>query len=254
MTDSNSQPNQISGVRGVIELLERSPETIEHVYVRKDRQSPSLNYILELCRRSGARFTMVDRSALDRMSPRNNQGVCARLGTVPRVALDTLLDIARHAPLPLILALDQIQDPGNVGTLARTLYAMGGGGIIMPKHNSAYLGADAMRASSGALPLLTISRVTNLGDALNECSLAGFRIYAAEAKNKGSESLFTARLELPAVLVLGNEEKGARPGVLRHVDQLLHIPLQRDFDSLNVAQAGAMLIAQFSAADALSGS
>lgn len=242
------KPYQISGVRGVVELLEKSPEMVEHVYIRKDRHHPSLSYILELCRRLGVRFTLMERSGIDRLQPGNNQGVFARLGAVPWVALETLLDIAAHSPLPLILALDQLQDPGNVGTLARTLYALGGAGIIMPKHNSAYLGPDAMRASAGALPLLTISRVTNLGHSLQTSSQAGFNVYAAESDSKGGTDIFTIPLKLPAVLVLGNEEKGVRPGVLKYADQLLHIPLRRDFDSLNVAQAGAILMAQFSAA------
>ena len=248
MSEKNSSPSQITGIRGVIELLEKSPETVEHVYIRKDQHSRPVGYILELCRRNGAKFSLVERSALDRMGGHNHQGVVARLGLLPWVALETLLDIARHAPLPLVLALDQLQDPGNVGTLARTLYALGGAGLILPKHNSAYLGSDALRASAGSLPLLTISRVTNLGTALQDCAGAGFNIYAAEAADRGGENLFSARLELPAVLLLGNEEKGARPGVLQHVRRLLHIPLAREFDSLNVAQAGAICIAWFAAA------
>lgn len=241
----NKQDNYISGIKPVLELLEKSPEQLEHVYIRKDKVNPAISKIIELIKRSGLRFTMLERAGIDRMCPGNNQGVVARLGIIPWVALEIMLEIGRHSPLPLILALDQIQDPGNVGTLARTLYALGGAGLILPKHNSAYLGSDAMRASGGTLPLLTISKVTNLSNALEEAASDGFHIYAAESEEKGGRNVFEEKLELPAILVLGGEEKGVRLGVIKNSTDLISIPFAREFDSLNVAQAGAIIIAQF---------
>ena len=243
--------NLLAGIRGVLELLENSPEQLEHVFLRKDKSGPPMPKIMDLCRKNGVRFTLLEKAALDRMFPGNHQGVLGRLALTPSTALETLLEIGRHSPLPLILALDQIQDPGNVGTLARTLYALGGGGIILPKHNTAYLGADALRASAGALPLLTVSRVTNLGRALEEAAGEGFSIFTAESARSGADeiagqNIFTAKLSLPAVLVLGNEQKGIRPGVLKHANSPLYIPFRREFDSLNVAQAGAIFLAAFS--------
>jgi len=246
---NNRQDNYLSGIKGVMELLEKSPEQLEHIYLRKDkndRPNPALFKIIELAKAAGLRFTLLEKGGLDRMCPGNHQGVVARLGMVPWVALETMLEVGRHSPLPLVLALDQIQDPGNVGTLARTLYALGGAGLILPKHNSAYLGPDAMRASAGALPLLTISRVTNLANALEEAAAEGFNIYAAESLEKGGKNVFEEKLRLPAVLVLGSEEKGVRPGVMKNAANPLSIPFAREFDSLNVAQAGAIIISQFS--------
>ena len=237
--------NYISGIKGVMELLEKSPELLDHIYLRKDKLNPALSKIMDLARNAGLRFTLLERAGLERICPGNHQGVVARMGLVPWVALETMLEVGRHSPLPLILALDQIQDPGNAGTLARTLYALGGAGFILPKHNSAYLGPDALRASAGALPLLTISRVTNLGEALEKAALEGFNIYAAEAEEKGGKNIFAEKLEFPAVLVLGGEEKGVRPGILKTATRLLSIPFAREFDSLNVAQAGAIIMSQF---------
>ena len=140
------------------------------------------------------------------------------------------------------MALDQVQDAGNAGALARTLYALGGAGMLLPKHNSVFLGAAAIKASAGALPLLPVARAPNLSRALETLQAEGFKIYST-----GSEgvSVFTAELTLPAVLVLGNEEKGVRPGVEKQAGETLCIPLARDFDSLNVAQAGAIFTAAF---------
>ena len=142
-----------------------------------------------------------------------------------------------------ILALEAVQDPGNVGTLCRTLYALGGAGIIMPRHNSAYLGPAARRAAAGALEHLPVARVTNLGHALDSAEEAGLTIYGAGGQpGSGSLDAFAEPMCLPAILVLGNEDKGLRPGVAKRCAHMLRIPLARTFDSLNVAQAGAILL------------
>ncbi|MDR0466191.1 MAG: RNA methyltransferase, partial [Deltaproteobacteria bacterium] len=159
----------------------------------------------------------------------------------------TLFEALSSSCLPLILALDQIQDTGNIGALARSLYALGGTGLIVPRHNGAYLGPGAMRASAGALNDLPVCKAANLGRALEEAREAGVRVYGAALAPDGANAL-TAAMRTPAVLVLGNEQKGIRPGVVKHCDELLHIPMQRGFDSLNVAQAGAMLLACFARA------
>ena len=154
-----------------------------------------------------------------------------------------LLAAVADAPLPLLLALDQVQDPGNVGTLCRTLYALGGAGLLLPRHNSAYLGPGARRAAAGALEHLPVAQVTNLALALDSADEAGLTIYGAGgAEGPNSLDAFTDRMRLPAVLVLGNEDKGLRPGVAKRCAHMLRIPLARSFDSLNVAQAGAVLL------------
>ena len=152
-----------------------------------------------------------------------------------------MLMTAANAPLPLILVLDQVQDPGNAGTLARTLYAMGGAGLVIPRHNGTFLGAGARRAAAGALERLPVSKVMNVARALDEARDAGFLIYGA-AFGEGS---LDARLHPPALLVLGNEEHGIRPQVAKRCHHLLHIPMLRAFDSLNVAQAGGILTSCF---------
>jgi len=201
--------------------------------------------VLDLCRSASVRFTLAEGPALDALCRgARHQGVAARLLGKASVELRELFEALPAAYLPLILALDQIQDTGNMGALARSLHALGGAGLIVPRHNSAYLGPGAMRASAGALNDLPICRVTNLGRALEEAREAGIRVYGAAPHPAGTNAL-TAGLPTPAILVLGNEQKGIRPGVAKHCDELLHIPMRHGFDSLNVAQAGAMLLVCF---------
>jgi 23S rRNA (guanosine2251-2'-O)-methyltransferase len=235
----------LPGLKPVLELLARDPARIDMLFLRKGLRSPDSIRVLDLCRAASVRFSLTEAQALDALcGGAQHQGVAARLLGKASVELRELFAALPSACLPLILALDQIQDTGNMGALARSLHALGGAGLIVPRHNSAYLGPGAMRASAGALNDLPLCRVTNLGRALEEAREAGIRIYGAGPRTDGTNAL-TAELPTPAILVLGNEHKGIRPGVAGHCDELLHIPMRRGVNSLNVAQAGAMLLACF---------
>lgn len=234
----------LSGVKPVLEMLEREPERIDAVLIRKGRRSQDTDRILDLCRNAKVRFTLTDAQGLDRLCPAGHQGVVARLFEAGFTEFSDLLTSASDAPLPLILVLDQVQDPGNAGTLARTLFAMGGAGMVIPRHNGTFLGAGARRAAAGALERLPVSKVMNVARALDEARDAGFLIYGA-ALGEGSLDAFTTRLHTPALLVLGNEDHGIRPQVAKRCHHLLHIPMLRTFDSLNVAQAGGILTSCF---------
>ncbi len=235
----------LPGLKPVLELLERAPERIDTVFLRKGQRSHDTERILDLCRTSGVRFSLTDTQGLERLCPSGgHQGVAARLFEAGFVDFSTLLQQVADAPLPLVLVLDQVQDPGNAGTLARTLYALGRAGLVIPRHNGAYLGAGARRAAAGALERLPVAKVTNISRALDEARDAGFSIYGA-AMGEGSLNAFSTRLRLPALLVLGNEDHGIRSQVAKRCHHLLHIPMLRAFDSLNVAQAGGILVSCF---------
>lgn len=245
----NSAPSGdavLPGLKPVLELLESDPARIDTILLRRGRRSADTDRIMDMCRVAHVRFALVDAPALDKLYSGAHQGVVARLYEAGYIEMEELLQLAPDAPLPLIIALDQVQDPGNAGTLARSLYALGGAGLIVPRHNAAYLGASAQRASAGALSKLPVTRVTNLARALDEAAEAGFTIYGA-ALGEGSLNAFATELRTPCVLVLGNEDKGIRPNVAKRCDALLHIPMLREFDSLNVAQAGALLMGCFAA-------
>lgn len=253
----------LPGIKPVLELLENSPERVDAVFLRKGRHGKELEHIADLCRIAGVRFSLLEASLFSRLYPMKSQGVVARLFSAGYCEFDTLLDTIMDSPLPLLLALDQVQDPGNAGTLARTLYAMGGAGLIVPRHNGVYLGAAAAKSSAGALEQLPVSKVANLGQALDAAKKRGLIIYGAAAsigpsvlEGTGQTSratalhpetmdVFTFIPRTPAILVLGSEEDGMRQGILKRCDILLSIPMLREFDSLNVAQAGGIIISCF---------
>jgi 23S rRNA (guanosine2251-2'-O)-methyltransferase len=239
------------GLKPVLELLETDPSRLDAVFLRKGRKGAATDRILDLCRSAGVRFSLVDDAFLARLWPGNHQGVIARLYAAGFTDLETALEAAAASPLPLLLAFDQVQDPGNAGAMARTLYALGGAGLIVPRHNGVYLGAAAAKAGAGALEHLAVVKAANLGQALDAAAKAGFAVYGASSSpvdGVGMLDAFAFRPDFPAVLALGGEESGLRPTIARRCRALLRIPLARAFDSLNVAQAGAILMAGFAAA------
>ena len=240
------------GIKPVTELLLQEPTKIDAVFLRKGRKGKETDQIIDLCRENNVRFSLVDDTFLDRLWKGQHQGVIARLFSGGFTDIATMLETAADQPMPLILALDQVQDPGNAGALARTLYALGGAGLIVPKHNGVYLGAAAARVAAGALDKLAIAKVANLAQALDVAIDAGFTVYGAEMNTAESpvamENSFSFTPRLPAVLVLGSEEAGLRPIIRKRCDSFISIPFAREFNSLNVAQAGAILISAFAAA------
>lgn len=239
------------GIKPVIELLQKEPAKIDTVFLKKGRKDKETSLIIDLCRKNGVRFSLVDDAFLARLWKGRHQGVIARLFETGFVDLPDLLEAAMNDPLPLILALDQVQDPGNAGTLARTLFALGGSGLIVPRHNGVYLGAAAARVSAGALEKLPVAKVANLAQALDAAIDAGFTVYGADTAKLGdeigTESAFSFTPRLPAVLVLGSEEGGIRPVIRKRCSAVISVPFAREFDSLNVAQAGGIIISAFAA-------
>ncbi|MDL2285287.1 23S rRNA (guanosine(2251)-2'-O)-methyltransferase RlmB [Desulfovibrio sp. OttesenSCG-928-F07] len=247
----NAQENQnnlmLPGVKPVLEFLRDNPKNIDTVFIRKGKKDALTSEIIDLCRAAGVRFSLLDSESFARYYSGSSQGVVARLFAAGFSSLEEVADAALKAPLPVIVALDQVQDPGNAGTIVRTLYALGGGGLILPKHQGAYLGDAAAKSSAGAMQKLPVAKVTNLAQSLDKLEEMGFTIYGA-ATGDNAENVYTFSPNFPAVLVLGSEEEGIRQGVAKRCAGLLSIPMPRDFDSLNVAQAGAIILGFFSAA------
>jgi len=139
-----------------------------------------------------------------------------------------------------IIALDGVEDAGNLGAIIRSTYALGGAGVVIPKHGAASVTPGAERASAGAASLLPIVQVTNLARTLDDYKKAGRWIFAADINGKGALDAFD--LTEPLVLVLGSEAKGIRPGVLKRCDGIFRLPMLRAFESLNVSVSTALCL------------
>lgn len=246
---SNSLNKIMPGLKPTLELLRSCPERIAKIYAKRNLQSGRV--IENLAHKNSIRIEYVDTSVLDRLCGNisgragqiTHQGVATILNEADFISLRTLLGAIEASPLPLLLALDQVQDQGNLGAIARAAYALGCAGILLPDHNTASIGPGAMRASAGALALIPVCAVTNLARALDEVEEAGLCICGADHGASNGTNAFNFNWPLPTALVLGNENSGIRPGVAKRCQIMLDIPLARTFDSLNVAQSAAILIA-----------
>jgi 23S rRNA (guanosine2251-2'-O)-methyltransferase len=165
-----------------------------------------------------------------------HQGVCAEVDPYPYADGAELL----AAPEPLIVALDEVTDPQNLGAIARTAEAVGATGIVIPERRSAEVTAAVCKASAGAVEHLPVARVRNLADFLAEAKAARCWCYGAAA---GAKTPYTApEWSGGVVLVLGGEGRGLRPRVAAACDDLVSLPLRGRIESLNVSATAAVLL------------
>jgi len=171
----------------------------------------------------------------------NHQGVCAVVGEYPYVDPEDLLEVARaRGEAPLVVVLDGVQDPQNLGALVRSAHVLGAHGVIIPQDRAAPVTPAVVRASAGATEHVKIARVVNLARALDGLKEAGLWI-AGGVADDGSAP-WEVDLTGPTALVVGAEGKGVRPLVLRQCDFLVRIPMLGRVASLNVSVAGAVLL------------
>jgi 23S rRNA (guanosine2251-2'-O)-methyltransferase len=166
----------------------------------------------------------------------DHQGVVAEVDSYPYEEAQLLL----KPPDGLIVALDQVQDPRNLGALCRSAEAAGATGVVIPERRSVGITAAACKASAGAVEHLPVARVPNLADWLRDAKEAGAWVYGAEAGAPApyGSTDFTGKV----VLVLGSEGKGLRPRVAESCDLLVSIPVRGKVGSLNVSAAAAILL------------
>jgi len=166
----------------------------------------------------------------------DHQGVVAEVDPYPYADPDPLLD----RPDALVVALDQVQDPRNLGAVCRSAEAVGASGLVIPSRRSAAVTAAACKASAGAVEHLPVARVSNLADWLARAKDSGAWVYGAEAS--APVPYAQADLSGKVVLVLGSEERGLRRRVSETCDLLISIPIRGRVGSLNVAAAAAVLL------------
>ena len=171
----------------------------------------------------------------ERAGTQHHQGLCAEVGPYPYADAGGFL----RAERPMIVVLDQVQDPQNVGAIARSAEGAGATGLVLPRHRSAEVTPAVAKASAGAVEHLPIARVRNVADYLLEAREHGCWSYGAAADGRPyGEVDFSGGV----VLVLGAEGEGLRPRVRECCDELVSIPLRGEIESLNVSAAAAVLL------------
>ncbi len=165
-----------------------------------------------------------------------HQGVCAEVAAYPYAAAEDLL---AH-PDPLLIALDEVQDPQNLGSICRSAECAGASGVVVPERRAAEVTPAVCKTSAGAVEHLPLARVRNLADFLIDAKARGCWCYGASAES--GRSLYDVDLRGGLVLVLGGEGKGLRPRVASACDELVGLPLRGRIGSLNVGAAAAIAL------------
>jgi 23S rRNA (guanosine2251-2'-O)-methyltransferase len=188
---------------------------------------------------AGATVRTVDADEVERLcGSREHQGICAEVSAFRYTDADGLL----AANTPLIVALDQVQDPQNLGAICRTAECAGAAGVVIPERRSAEVTGAVCKASAGAVEHVPIARVRNLADFLAAAKEAGLWCYGADAD--AGVAYDTVNYGGGTVLVLGSESRGLRPRVAASCDALVAIPLHGRVESLSVSAAAAVLLYQ----------
>ena len=231
------------GLHPVEEALRSGSRRFDHVVVARERQDQRLLKIVEACRERGVRVRSEGREQLTLVA-RNpgHQGVVAFVRERTTLDLEDLL--GKDAPAtgagPLLLALDGVEDPQNLGALLRSADGAGVTGVLMTERRSAPLSAVALKASAGAAEHVRIARVVNLVRALEQVKAAN--IWCVGLDERGTMNYTEYDFTTPCLLVLGREGAGLHDLVRRSCDHLLRIPMAGRVASLNVSAAGAVVL------------
>jgi 23S rRNA (guanosine2251-2'-O)-methyltransferase len=230
---------RVWGRNPVLELLKSRAGRVDEIAVLVGAPG-RLGDIVVLARRAGVKVSYRTRDQLTAIAETDNhQGVVARVAARDYVDLKALLDAqAAGADPAFFVALDQVQDPRNLGAVLRTAAAFGVHGVVLPKHHAVGLTDAAARTSMGAVEHVLVARETNLVASLEALKKAGVWVYGCVIQ--GGVALWRADLAGPLCLVLGGEGEGLRPLVARTCDALLTIPMAGGVGSLNVAAAAAV--------------
>ncbi len=232
----------VYGVNPVLEALKVHPNEVVRVLLergKEGRRSQGADRVAHAAAQAGVRVEDVRQGDLTHRSRSGvHQGVGAELADFRYAELDELL--AGFRGPALLLVLDGVTDPQNLGALVRSAYALGAHGVVLPKDRAAGVTPAAFKAAAGALEHCPVARVTNLSRALERIKEQGIWTVALAAEADRELSAFD--LTLPTALVLGSEGAGVRPLVRKTCDHLARIPMAGQVGSLNVAAAGAVAL------------
>ncbi len=231
--------NRIFGIRPVVEAIQARKQ-IEKVYIKKGAEGQLMMELRDICFRHKVRVQEVPIEKLNRLAKGNHQGVVAQISEIEYVDVQDIIDRVPEDETPLIVVFDGVTDVRNFGGIARSAECSGAHGLIAPLKNSAPVNAEAIKASAGALTSIPVARVGSIRTTLMTFKTEGYQIVAATEKSR--KLLYDADLRKPTVIVMGSEETGISPAVMKLCDEQLAIPLIGHIESLNVSAAAAILL------------
>lgn len=232
---------QIEGRHPVIEAL-KSGRELNKILLAEGVEGGSSNEILARAKERGIVVQRVPKVKMDSIAfTRNHQGVIAYLAAKDYVDLDVILEAAKASPRPgLLVVLDEIEDPHNLGSVLRTADGVGAHGVIIPKRRAVPLTATVAKASAGAIEHMPVARVGNISQVLDTLKKAGYWIVGTDVD--AENMYYQVDVTGPIVLVIGNEGKGLGEVVKKRCDYLVRLPMIGQVQSLNAGVAAGVLL------------
>lgn len=238
--NSGKQPHLIYGIRPVIEAIEEGLE-IDRIYVQKGARGGVFQELWPYIKERGLPFKHVPIDKLNKLTRKNHQGVIAYVSAVPFARVEDILpSIWEKGETPLLLLLDRLTDVRNVGAIARSAECAGVHAIVIPEKHSAPMHEDAIKSSAGALLRVPVCRVKNLQDTLHYLHDSGIESVACTEKTEGL--LYDVDFTAPMAIVMGSEEDGISPAVMRLCKHRAQIPMLGNIGSLNVSVATGIIL------------
>jgi 23S rRNA (guanosine2251-2'-O)-methyltransferase len=232
--------NYIYGINAVGEALKARGRAFQWVGVAKERHDLRLQRVVEECRRQGVTVRFVSRAELDDMAGNNaHQGVVAVTSAKQYSGLDDVV-AAKRGQYSLIVVLDGVEDPHNLGAILRTADAVGADGAVIPERRAASVTALVTKASAGASEHLPIARVTNIARTVEE--LKAQNVWTVALDERGSQAYDALDYNMDCAIVLGAEGKGVHDLVLKKCDFAVSIPMLGKVPSLNVSVAAGVIL------------
>jgi 23S rRNA (guanosine2251-2'-O)-methyltransferase len=230
----------VIGRKAVIEAIETGKQ-LERIYLQTAVHGETIDEIRKLADKNGVPVNKVPVEKLNNFNVSNHEGCVALIAKVQYQNLqDVISYVVEQGEVPLFLVLDGITDIRNIGGIARSAYCFGVHALIIPDKGVGALNEDAVLTSAGALEKIAVCRVNSLMKAVDELHLNGIRVFASATK--APKIIAEIDLKEPCAIVMGGEEKGVYPALLKICDGSFRIPMAADFDSLNVSVATGIIL------------
>lgn len=238
--ETRSKPTLIIGRQPIVEALE-SGRPIEKILFQRNVSGDSIGKIRELARKFNVPTQQVPPEKLHGMTRANHQGCVAIAGLVQYMDLQQVIDhVTGLGQSPLFIMLDGVTDVRNIGAIARTAVCCGAQAIIIPDKGTASLNEEAMKSSAGALEKIHVCRVSSLLKAVDELHLNGIQVFTTGMTEP--VPVYELGFKDPCCIVMGSEDKGVQPYLVKAADTRFTIPMVGEFDSLNVSVATAIIL------------
>jgi len=230
----------IGSIASVIEAMQGG-EQLERIYLQNTIASPESEELKRIAAEYEVPLNKVPFEKIRNFNLENHKGCVALRSKIKYQNLQDIISwVVEKGETPLFLLLDGITDIRNIGGIARTAWCCGVHAIIIPEKGVGALGEDAIATSAGALENIAVCRVKTLHQAIEEMHLNGIKVFASEMS--ATENVFEIDFKEPSAVIMGSEDKGIQSSLYKLCDGKFKIPMQQDFESLNVSVATGMIL------------